>query len=106
MELLAILNAFNAFKEWKDHGGVSADSDNLIEHDKPQSPEAPIAVEFTPLAAETSSTSVQCTSTATYALAVGALSISSPIQRSSAQTQVTLYLHKCHLHPHTAHQRL
>ena len=86
-QLLAILNSFN---EWKDHGGMSADSDNLIEHDEPQSPEVPIAVESTPPAAEASSTSVQCTSTAAYAPAVGALSTSTPIQRSSAQTQLTL----------------
>ena len=86
-QLLAILNSF---KEWKDHGGVSTDSDDLMEHDEPQSPEVPIAVEFTPPAAETSSTSVQCTSTAAYAPAVEALSASTPLQRSSAQTQFTL----------------
>ena len=86
-QLLAILNSFN---EWKDHGGMSADSDNLIEHDEPQSPEVPIAVESTPPAAEASSTSVQCTSTAAYAPAVGALSTSIAIQRSSAQTQFRL----------------
>ena len=86
-QLLAILNSFN---EWKDHGGMSADSDNLIEHNEPQSPEVPITVESTPPAAEALSTSVQCTSTAAYAPAVGALSTSTPIQRSSAQTQLTL----------------
>ena len=69
---------------------MSADSDHLIEHDEHQSPEVPIAVEFMPPAAETSSTSIQCTSTAAFAPAVGALSTSMPIQRSSAQTQFTL----------------
>ena len=76
-----LLTISNAFKEWKDHGGMSTDSEDLIEHDEAQSPEVPIAVEFMPPAVETSSTSVQCTSTAAYALAVGALSSSTPVQR-------------------------
>ena len=59
----------------------------MIEHDEPQGPELPLAVKFTPPAAETSSTSVQCTSTAAYAPAVVALFILTPIQRSSAQPQ-------------------
>ena len=67
-------------------------SDDFIEHNEPQSPEVPEAVEFTPPAAETSSASVQCTSTAVCASAVAALSTSTPTQRSSAQTQFTLHI--------------